>query len=226
MLLLDGLYPNGPVLQTCRHNHWSFMIVLKDGSLPSVWQEVEGLRKLAPDLQAHRTWGNRRQHFQWVNDIEYCYGDHQKKTQVVHVVICEERWEQVDDNGALVDKTSRHAWLSSEPLTKHNLHERCNLGGRHRWAIEEAILVEKHHGYHYEHLFSFNWNAMKGYHYLMHLGHALNVLAQHSEQLFAIVAAKGVRAFIKYVRDSLLHPWLDPQRLFERLHPHPQLRLA
>ena len=67
---------------------------------------------------------------------------------------------------------------------------------------------------------------MKGFHYLMHLGHALNVLAQHSEQLSTIVASQGVRAFTKYLRDTLLHPWLDPQRLKERLQPDPQLRLA
>jgi len=78
----------------------------------------------------------------------------------------------------------------------------------------------------YEHLFSFNWSAMKGYHYLMRLGHALNTLAQYSEHLCEVVASKGVRAFIKYIRDSLVHPWLEPQRLLARLRPDPQLRLA
>ena len=67
---------------------------------------------------------------------------------------------------------------------------------------------------------------MKGYHYLMHLGHALNALAQYSADLVGIVAARGVRAFIKFVRDSLVHPWLDPERLRKRLRPKPQLRLA
>ncbi len=67
---------------------------------------------------------------------------------------------------------------------------------------------------------------MKGYHYLMHLGHALNVLAQYSEHLFDIVAAKGVRAFIKFVRDSLVHRWLAPRALKRRLRAKPQLRLA
>ena len=62
--------------------------------------------------------------------------------------------------------------------------------------------------------------------YLMHLGHALNVLAHYSEDLYAVVVSKGVGAFIKYVTDSLVHPWLDPDRLHERLHPDPQLRLA
>ena len=125
-----------------------------------------------------------------------------------------------------MEKTARHAWLSSEPLTKSNLHERCNLAARYRWGIEEPFLVEKHHGYPYQHLFSFNWNAMKGYHDLMHIGHALNVLAQYSERLCPTVISKGVQGFIKYLRDSLSHPWLEPERLFEQLDPRPQLRLA
>jgi len=226
MILLDGLYPNGPVLKACRDNHWQYMIVLKDNSLPSVWEEYNGLRDCEPGQQAELTWGNRRQHFQWVNDIEYRYGLNNKNKQTVHVVVCNEFWEDVDQDGETVQKASRHAWLSSRPLTKSNLHERCNLGARHRWGIEAAILVEKRHGYQYEHLFSHDWNAMKGYHYLMHLGHALNLLAQYSEQLAAIVASRGIRAFNKCVRDTLLSPWLDAKRLYDRLSPTPQLRLV
>jgi hypothetical protein len=45
-------------------------------------------------------------------------------------------------------------------------------------------------------------------------------------QFLAIVIAKGVRAFMKYIRESLLHPWLDPKKFYQRLHPNPQLRLA
>ncbi len=37
LLLLDGLYANGPVMQRCRHYNWQFMIVLKDNALPCVW---------------------------------------------------------------------------------------------------------------------------------------------------------------------------------------------
>ena len=225
LLLLDGLYPNGPVMQTCRANRWQFMAVLKDDALPSVWEDYEGLRQLEPDQQADMSWGNRHQHFQWVNAIEYRFGNNQRNKQVVHLVVCEERWQEVDAEGNTVEKGSRHAWLSSEPLKKSNLHLRCNLGARHRWSIEEMILVEKHYGYQYEHLFSTDWNAMKGYHFLMHLGHALNVLAQFSKSLHAFVVQKGVRAFIRYLRDSLRHPWLDPQQLHLLLKPNPQLRL-
>jgi len=226
MILLDGLYPNGPVLQMCRQYHWQFMIVLKDGNLKSVWEDFNGLKVFLPNQQSNGAWGNRRQNFTWVNDIEYFYGKNQKKKQIVHVVLCEESWMELDSENNQIKHHARHAWISSKHLTKKNLHERCNLGARFRWGIEEAILVEKHHGYAYEHLFSHNWNAMKGYHYLMHTAHALNTLARFSEHLFEFVLSKGVRPFIKYIRDSLVHPWLDPESLKQKLHPKPQLRLT
>jgi hypothetical protein len=44
-------------------------------------------------------------------------------------------------------------------------------------AATLAPVVEKCQGYHYEHAFSYTWNAMKGYHYLMRLAHLVNALA-------------------------------------------------
>ena len=226
IVLLDGLYPNGPIFETCRQHHWDFMIVLKDGSLPSIWTEFSALKPLEPGNRAERTAGVRRQIFQCVNDIEYFYGD-DKKFVKLHVVECQERWDVVDsETSELALQTSRHVWTSNKPLTKQNLHERCNLAARHRWNIEEAILAEKRHGYQYEHGFSKDWKALKGYHYLMHLGRALNVLAQYSEALVDFVQTKGVRAAIKFIRDSLVHPWISPAELLASLPDTPQLRLA
>jgi len=226
MVLLDGLYPNGPIVDNLRKKNWQFMIVLQDDSLPSVWQEFEGLKKLEPESFLKRTWGNRRQHFRWVNDIEYYYGPNEKKRQTVHVVVCEESWEEIDkDTCKTVTKTSRHAWLSSEPLSKKNVHERCNLGARHRWGIESGFLVEKRHGYQYEHCFSYNWNAMRGYHYLMRLGHMFNVLAMYSTALFKTVRDLGQRGFIDFVRETIASPWLDPEQVRRRLAAPFQLRL-
>ena len=37
LVLLDGLYPNGPIMQLCRKNKWDSMMVLQDKSLKSVW---------------------------------------------------------------------------------------------------------------------------------------------------------------------------------------------
>jgi hypothetical protein len=72
-LLLDGLYANGPVIEICRKNKWQFMIVLKDDSLPSVWEEVNGLMRLDTKRENYyeRIWQGRQQTFRWVNDIDY-----------------------------------------------------------------------------------------------------------------------------------------------------------
>jgi hypothetical protein len=100
------------------------------------------------------------------------------------------------------------------------------LGARSRWGIETGILVEKHHGYHYEHCFSYNWNAMKGYHYLMRIGHMLNVVARYSERFAKIIKDKGIRGLIRFIRDTIANPWLDTEWLMERLAAPFQLRLV
>ena len=226
MVLLDGLYPNGPIIELCRKNRWDFMMVLQDKTLPSVWEEYEGLKKLESKNHFNTTWGDRRQRFEWVNDIEYYYGTNERKKQIVHLVVCEENWEEVaGDSAQVVAKKSRHAWISSKPLCRQNVHGRCNLAARHRWGIESGILVEKRHGYQYEHIFSYNWNAMKGYHYLMRLGHLINVLALYSERLVKMVRELGVRGFLRFVRATISGPWLDPLWVEKRLAAPFQLRL-
>jgi hypothetical protein len=226
MLLLDGLYPNGPIMEICRKNKWDYMIVLQNKSLPSVWEEYEGLKKLERN-QFLTTWGERRQKFSWINGIEYCYGENSRKRQIVNLVVCEESWEEVaKDCAQTISKRSRHAWISGKPLNKWNLHERCNLAARHRWNIESGILIEKRHGYRYEHLFSYNWNAMRGYHYLMRIAHLINTLALYSERLAKTVRDLTMAGFIRFVRSTISGPWLDPSWIKRRLDSPFQLRLT
>jgi hypothetical protein len=226
LLLLDGLYPNGPILERCRDSHWDFMIVLEDGSLPSVWEEYHSLRHEQPENRWQQDWGERRQFFEWVNAIRYEYGPNAKKFLDIHVVVCREQWEEVDpDTCQIVTKESKHAWISSRPLNRLNVHTRCNLGARYRWGIEGAFLVEKHQGYSYEHAFAKQWNAMKGYHYLMRLAHLLNTLARFSKELAELFSTFGVQAAIGFIRNTLTGPWLDPKEIAQRLGRPFRLRL-
>jgi hypothetical protein len=226
LLLLDGLYAEGPVFELCRRYHWQFMIVLQDKDLPSVWEEVKGLGKL--QLQNHREqkWGNRKQRFRWVNDIEYRYGEQERKKQILHVVVCEEMWEEIAVNSpAVVSKTARHAWISSQPLTRENVHERCNLGARYRWAIEEGILVEKRQGYQYQHSFSYNWEAMRGFHFLMQIAHLLNTLVENSARLVRLVQNRGRQGLLWFLRTTCGGPWLDAERIRQIIASPCQIRL-
>lgn len=229
LLLLDGLYANGPIMQLCRQNNWDFMIVLQDESLPSVWEEIEGLKRFQSTNRLSQRWGNRRQQFWWVNDLEYRYADpatQRQKPLKVHAVICEESWEEIAPASTeVVKKTSRHAWLSDQPLHRNNVHSRCNLGARHRWGIESGFLVEKHQGYQYEHCFSYDWEAMRGYHYLMRLGHALNILARYSYALAKYVRDLGARGLIEFVRSTIAGLWLKAEDFQQIASAACQIRL-
>jgi hypothetical protein len=229
LVLLDGLYPNGPMIELCRRNNWDFMMVLQDASLPTVWEEFAGLTRYQSQNRLEQKWGDRRQQFSWVNDIRYSYKDPdtgKTKTQKVHVVVCQESWQEIAPGSTeVVQKTSKHAWLSDQPLHRGNVHERCNLGARHRWGIESGILVEKHHGYQYEHCFSYEWEAMRGYHYLMRLGHALNVLARYSWALAKYVRTLGVRGLIRLVRETIAAPWLRAEDIQQIAAASCQIRL-
>ena len=226
LLLLDGLYPNGPVIERCRKNHWQFMIVLPDKSLPTVWDEYRGLRKITTGNTVRLLWNGRHQVFTWINDIAYFYGENDKRRQSVHVVECEESWEECDAAGHLGTKTAKHVWLSSEPLSAKNVHERCNFGARHRWNIEEAILAEKWHGYNYEHCFSEGWSALRCYHYLMRIEHLINVLVWYSAKLSRAMRRLGVRGFLRLVWTTLVGPWFDADAIRLELAQPRQVRLV
>jgi hypothetical protein len=226
MVLLDGLSASGPVMSCCRDYGWHFMIVLQDGSLPQLWQEYHGLRRLLNEKErlTHR-WGDRKQSFELVNDLQYCWGENGKKRLTLHLVVCQESWEEVDERGTRVTRSSTWAWISDRPFSQKTVHVRCNLGARHRWGIEEGFLVEKQQGYCYEHCYAENWNAMRGYHYLMRIGHLLNLLASFASTLIGAFKERGAQGFIEWLSGTLSGRWLDYATLQARLTAPFQLRL-
>ena len=223
-LLLDGLYPNGPLIARCRPYRWDFLIVWQDGNLQELQEDAQGLHKLLPQYQRSHTWGNRRQRFWWVNDLEYAWQDtvtrHRRHT-VVHYVVCEETWQAGNK-----EHSQRWVWLSSAPITAHNVLDRCNRMARHRWDVEEHLLVEKHCGYHDEHLFSKNWTAIKNWHTGMRFAHLLNVLILGSVVLWTTFTRRGMQGTIRWLYESWSGNWLDPQRLARLRNARPQRRLV
>lgn len=225
LLLLDGLYPNGPLMAHCRRYGWQYLIVLPDKCLPSVWEEVAALQPRLTKNRQQQQWQGRQQGCWWVNHITYSY-DKDQHTLPVHVGGCEETWLEVDpDSGELITKQSRHVWISSHPLQHDNVHERCNLGARRRWGIELSIQIEKCHGYHYEHLFSQDWKALKGFHYLLRLAHLVNALAPGTCRVAQQVLTLGVQAFLRFVRETCANRWLRYEWIQQLLATPFQLRL-
>jgi hypothetical protein len=77
-----------------------------------------------------------------------------------------------------------------------------------------------------EHIFAYDWNAMRGYHYLMHIARMLNEMVLHSIYLIEQVKAVGFQAFIQKFREVMIHRELDIARLSLLLKTPGQLRLV
>lgn len=226
-LLLDGLYPNGPIIALLQKYHFNFMIVLQDKSLPNLWEEAKSLKGLKKNNILEQIHCDRYQHFWWVKNIKYYYGPNKKEMIKVNVVVCEEKWKTVDNKtGEIVQKKAKHAWVTSLAINKKNVHNYCNNVARHRWEIENNILVEKHHGYNMEHLYAKDWNAMKGFHYLMRLGHLINVLGQHTVFLFEFIKKYSIKFLFALVRSTIARDGLDKEVIKEFLKKDHQIRLA
>ena len=199
---------------------------LKDKSLPTVWEEADGLRRFQQENTHITMHYDRKQVFCWVNNIEYQFNDDRERI-IVHLVECTETYTVINlKTNVLEEKTVRFAWLSRKEINHSNVTYRCNEFGRQRWMIEESILKEKRHGFQYEHLFSTDWIAMKGYHYLMRIGHLLNEMILYLVDLESAVYAHTEAGVIGLLREALSGPWLDLEKLNKEVRGRSQLRLV
>jgi hypothetical protein len=170
LVTIDGLFACGPVFEVCKKHNWKFMVVLKDGSLPSVNQEFRSLSALQPENRlTHRSRDGKtivKQCFRWVNGIDYT--DTQRREHTVDVIEC---LETLVDAGEVVS-TKTYRWVTNIRVSQRNVVELANDGGRLRWKIEnEGFNVQKNGGYGLTHMYSKNENSAKIFHLLMQIAH-------------------------------------------------------
>jgi len=218
IILLDNLYANQTTLQFLKENKFQFMVKLpkKLKAVKEILDKAKSTRGSIPQQPYYR---GRKQEFYWLNNIDYQGID-------IHAVSCLEHWREVNkETGEIEDKYSEHAWISSLKLSIKNAHELCNLCARQRAGIEDSINTEKNRGYQYKHAFSYDWNAMRGFHYLMRLGHAINALSEFTKKLKRYIKELGLSATLKMIYTALSNPWLTKDWLAKQLTEVPQLRL-
>jgi hypothetical protein len=195
-IVLDGLYATGPIVSLCNSYGWEYMISLKNDCLQSVWEDFNGLRKIETDNRHEVQHGDRRQEYNWSNGIEYIYGGNNKRL-VLNVVTCLETWreEYPRKNKKPRHMSTKYAWLSSLKITAGNVFSLC-VRARRRWRIENHFNVEKNQN-NYEHCFSYDWNAMKGFHALSKYANFIHALILHSLQMQEYIVAEGKKGVIK-----------------------------
>jgi len=224
-LLMDGLFAGGPTFSICEKYHWKYIIVLQEGSLPSVQEEFTSL--LANFPQGHIRFCpadhyKTVQDFDWVNDIEYV--DSENNEHTVSVMRCLET--KPGSKGNL--KTTRYKWITNFHVNINNVIESCNQGGRLRWKIEnEGFNVQKNEGYALEHIYTHDHVSTKVFYLLLQIAHTLAQLIERGS-LFRKAFPKGVGS-AKNLAFRLLEAWrnarISPRRIEEMLNTRVQIRL-
>src|SRR3990167_525026 len=214
MILGDALFATQTILDRLSHYQWEHMIQFSRNKHKRFTELLNTKRKTAKPIPAKPYYRGRHQKFYWYNDVMCGDGLTLKK----HLVNCIEEWHEVDKiTGDIVIKHSQHQWISSIKINIKNVYELCNLAARKLGLIEDSIHTEKHRGYHYEHAYSYNFNAMQGFHLLMRLAHTVNALSEFTKKLKKWIKAQGCSAILKLIKETIFNPWLS-QEWYENQH--------
>jgi hypothetical protein len=161
--LLDARYCNETGFSLCEKNDWRFLITLKEGSLPSVWQEFQTLRRLTPENRLSVIHDEVRYEYAWVNDIP-C------GARKLNVLEC--RWTDGEGDHCFV-------WATDIRLTSENCDPLAQEGGRQRWRTEnEGFRAQKHGGFEMEHAYALRPTSAKNFYLLLQVAHLLSQMLE------------------------------------------------
>jgi len=181
----DGLYACGRTFQLAHELDWAYVLVLKPGRLPSVWDEFQRLLPLRPRQVLERCLpdGTRRV-FRWMHDLSYV--DDQKRRWSFHALECVE----TSPSGTV----THYAWVTGLPVSAKTVEEIAEKGGRLRWKIEnEGFNRQKNSGLNLEHAYSTDPEKMQAYYYLLQIAFIFTQLLERCSLLRQLIADQGKR---------------------------------
>ncbi len=159
-LLLDSLYANQSVFQICQDHRWDYIITLKEGSIPSLFQEFEAITALEPGNRTTGVWRKKKQVLTWANAIPY-------HNHSLNIFDCREGGK-------------RFAWVTNMTINRDTVRHVANKGGRQRWKIEnQGFNTQKNAGMAMEHPYSNHPNASKSFYILLQIAHMIIQLMTH-----------------------------------------------
>jgi hypothetical protein len=176
----DSLFACGRVLQQCKDNRWSYVLTLKQGHMPAVWADFQGLLKLCPENVLERILPDgTRQVYRWARQLSYV--DDQGRRWQFNALQCEET--------SPTGETTLFAWITDLPLTRATVVEVAEKGGRARWKIEnEGFNRQKNSGLNLCHVYSTDPEKWKAYYYLMQIAFVLMQLLERGSLLKQLAA--------------------------------------
>ena len=191
----DALFCTEGVVRVCEQYHWKYVLTLKEGRQPGLWEELLALLPLCPQ-NVVRVWRGQDgqkglRDFRWVEHLPL-------GQQTVTAVLS---GEFIGSEGTL------YAYATNLLVTRERVLELVPATGRERHRIEDYFNAAKNHGVGLGHVFCAHLNASKNFFTLMQLaailwtiichGYLMRVYdwaARATETALARAVAEGMRS--------------------------------
>lgn len=166
-------------LKECGRKKWKYILRYKEGSIPSINQEYQVLKKLEKKRKE-----KPEGVYDYIIGIEY-------RGESINVIEYERREEK-----------KNFLYVTNLSITGRNVKETVERG-RWRWKIEnEGFNTQKKQGYYLEHRFSPDYQGMKNYYYMIQIGHMIAQIMEVWETLW-----KKVKQSRRQKHRLLLNAW-------------------
>jgi hypothetical protein len=187
-LSLDALYACGAGFQLGKDFKASFVIVFKEGSIPTLWREFQTLLELCPSNRLEVIEDGWRHEYRWLDELPYTDSDNRKwKLKAI----------QYKGEGPKGEQ-SEWAWLVSADLvvSKSTVERLVWEAGRARWREEnQGFNVQKNSGLNMEHAYS-EKGHFGVYYVLLQMAHILLQLLEKGSLLRALARQCGKRSVV------------------------------
>ncbi|EON75633.1 hypothetical protein ADIS_3894 [Lunatimonas lonarensis] len=200
LILADALYANAPVMEICRASGWDFMLVVKEGVLRDLGEEI----LLRPDrVRTARPGGS----LSYLGDLEYAGYPLS--------------WIGVEEAGG------RFSWITNIPVADPVRAGELAMTGRLRWKIEnEGFNTQKNLGYNLEHSYSRkDYNALKNYYQCLQIAHMVEQLTLLEKKVKKLTAGSvSILKIFERIRNMLVYTDIDPRPVEKLLGKKVQVR--
>jgi hypothetical protein len=215
----DGLYPNQRTFGICKRNRWEYIIVLKEGNLPMVWEEVKSLLQIEKDNKLQVIQRNKKEektnNYRWINGIDY---KGYKLNWISNKEIITTDKEET---------TKNYVHISSFKINKKRVAQ-ISFSGRMRWKIEnEGFNEQKNNGYQLEHKYSeVSLRATKNYYQSLQIACIINQLLEQGQKLKRYLKEKiTIKHLWKRLLAFLTYGKVDEEKLSSLMSQRNQIRL-
>lgn len=209
-IVVDGLYPNEPFFDICKANDWRYIAMLKEGTLPSIWKNVNDLYTIGKHEIVENVNENGREierHYTWLHDIDY-------RGHKLDWFFYRETYDKPNSDDEI---NKLFVWVTDLKVSKENIREFVT-GARLRWKIEnEGFNTQKNLGYNLQHKYSrVSYLAMKNYYQTLQIAHMINQLVELSTRCKKLMSGKNtIKHLWKCLLGFMVYGTIDSQKISE-----------